>query len=227
MPSAPLLILYDSVAILLTALSFYYSGLTSAQIQETLKQLLRADDPSLDYSTILQLSTGVPASLSTWTNINVDDDGQCAELWQHLRYNPAMINYYMNIFVFPRHAKTFERKLVSSGWDLPLYPSTAESQDIPANKDGADVSTKSTSSKPASLASTTGFSGTNDNRLLLPLTIEQDDLSQLTHTNAEVLTYLLQSRNRHYLRASHHEKRLSKRQLLTPSDLHARMVGTL
>jgi hypothetical protein len=43
---------------------------------------------------------------------------------------------------------------------------------------------------------TTGFSGTNDNRAMLPLTIKQDDLPGLSHTNAEVLTYLLQPRSR-------------------------------
>lgn len=64
------------------------------------------------------------------------------------------------------------------------------------------------------IASTTGFSGTNDNRLLLPFTIKQDDLAQLRHTNAEVLTYLLQPRNRHCIPASDYGKRLSEKELL-------------
>jgi len=40
-----------------------------------------------------------------------------------------------------------------------------------------------------------GFSGTNDNRMMLPLTIRQDDLASLRQTSAEVLSYLLQPRN--------------------------------
>jgi hypothetical protein len=46
---------------------------------------------------------------------------------------------------------------------------------------------------------TTGFSGTNDIRDMLPLTIKQQDLPSLAHTSAEVLSYLLQPRNRGYV----------------------------
>jgi hypothetical protein len=42
---------------------------------------------------------------------------------------------------------------------------------------------------------TTGFSGTNDSKYLLPLSIDQADLPQLAHTNATVLNCLLESRN--------------------------------
>lgn len=48
-------------------------------------------------------------------------------------------------------------------------------------------------------ALTVGFSGTNDNKTLLPLNVLQNDLPGLSHTNAEVLTYLLQPRNRRYV----------------------------
>ena len=64
-------------------------------------------------------------------------------------------------------------------------------------------------------ALTVGFSGTNDNRTLLPLNVVQTDLPGLSHTNAEVLTYLLQTRNRKYFRASDlRGRRLSERALL-------------
>ena len=36
----------------------------------------------------------------------------------------------------------------------------------------------------------------NDNKMMLRLTIKQDDLPSLPRNNAEVLTYLLQERNR-------------------------------
>lgn len=58
--------------------------------------------------------------------------------------------------------------------------------------------------RPASeitTALTVGFSGTNDNKTLLPLNVLQNDLPGLSHTNAEVLTYLLQPRNRGYFPA--------------------------
>ena len=59
-----------------------------------------------------------------------------------------------------------------------------------------------------------GFSGTNDNKTLLPLNVVQDDLPGLAHTNADVLTYLLQPRNRKYVPASRDGRRLSERAFL-------------
>ncbi|KAI0122093.1 hypothetical protein F4814DRAFT_198560 [Daldinia grandis] len=105
----------------------------------------------------------------------------------------------MNNFVFPPHAKQFKVRLQSNGWDIPLF-SHAQS----------DTSSKNTSlSKSRGL--TTGFSGTNDIKSLLPLTIKQDDLPSLSHTNAEVLTYLLQQRSREYVvMADNNQKRLNE-----------------
>jgi hypothetical protein len=110
----------------------------------------------------------------------------------------VVINYYLRKLVFPIHAKQFSKKLQTSGWDIPQY-------DFHSN----DRNTKH-------LGTTTGFSGTNDNRRLLPLTIQQRDLPNLLHTNAEVLTYLLQTRNRRYILAEdRHGRRISERGLLT------------
>ena len=63
-------------------------------------------------------------------------------------------------------------------------------------------------------ALTTGFSGTNDNRFVLPMTVEQQDLTGLHHTNAEVLTFLLQPRNRGYKLAAANGTRMNERQIL-------------
>ena len=71
-----------------------------------------------------------------------------------------------------------------------------------------------------SKALTVGFSGTNDNKTLLPLNIVQDDLPGLAHTNADVLTYLLQPRNRKYVHASQYGKRLSEGDLLGRLQAH-------
>ena len=62
---------------------------------------------------------------------------------------------------------------------------------------------------------TVGFSGTNDNKTLLPLNVLQDDLPGLAHTNADVLTYLLQPRNRKYVPACRPDgRRLGERDFL-------------
>lgn len=65
-----------------------------------------------------------------------------------------------------------------------------------------------------SKAITTGFSGTNDIKSLLPLNIRQDDLPTLQHTNAEVLSYLLENRNRQYHLAADRHGRLTEVALL-------------
>ena len=186
---------HPDVAILLTCLSHYYSGLGVTQFQKVLKFVLKSDDPALDYDRWVQSADSLPESLRSWAAINVDDELQCQELWNHLQYNTIVIDCFLNNFVFPYHAKTFQRKLVTSGWDIPLPPSFQ-------SPTSHGHSTLQKTLEPTRCSLSTGFSGTNDNRTLLPLNIEQRDLDGLTHTNAEVLTYLLQPRNRRYILAA-------------------------
>lgn len=122
----------------------------------------------------------MPEYLRDWQSLNVDDPQQLFQIWSCVRYRVAVIDYYLNTFVFPRHAKQFKVKIQSNGWDLSL----------PSSRSGIGENSR--------FKGTTGFSGTNDNRTLLPLNIKQDDLRPLAHTNAEVLTYLLQPRSRKY-----------------------------
>jgi len=192
---------HPDVAILLTCLSFYYSGLEMAQFEQVLKYVLKSDDPASDYDRWVQSADSLPDSVRTWAAINVDDELQCKELWSHLRYDMIVVDCFLNNFVFPYHARTFERKLVSSAWDISLPPPFHSA--LPYGHSTVQVSSEATQKiVKNSLQLTTGFSGTNDNRTLLPLNIEQRDLTGLTHTNAEVLTYLLQPRNRKYVFAA-------------------------
>jgi len=143
--------------------------------------LLKSDEPSVEYEK--WTSGNVPESLRDWNSINVDDRAQLIELHEHCRFNVALLEYYLNNFVFPQHTKQFKTKLSASGWDLVLF-----------NPEGCtDRGLK---------IRTTGFSGTNDGRNMLPLTIKQEDLSSLAHTNAGVLSYLLEPRNRQYFIAA-------------------------
>ncbi|KAE8351950.1 hypothetical protein BDV28DRAFT_149500 [Aspergillus coremiiformis] len=173
---------HPDVAILFTCLSFYHQGLTENQLQQSLEEVLRSDDPAIEYDRWTQTSLTLPETLRHWNTINVDDRGQLTEIWRHLRLKTVVINHFLRKFVFPVHAKQFSVKLQASGWDLPLYMN----------------SHRTTAAKLKGPGITTGFSGTNDNRRLLPLPIKQQDLPGLSHTNAEVLTYLLQERNRPY-----------------------------
>lgn len=106
---------HPDVSILLTCLSFYNTGLTLAQFQQSLGLLLKSDEPVREFESWTSEAERFPDYLSSWASINVDDTIQCTALWNHLRFQMAVINFYLNHFVFPRHAKTFDRKLVSSG----------------------------------------------------------------------------------------------------------------
>ncbi|KAF2186028.1 hypothetical protein K469DRAFT_664515 [Zopfia rhizophila CBS 207.26] len=185
---------HPDVAILLTALSFYYGGLDISQFRQALEQLLKSDEPSVEYEK--WTSGNVPGSLRDWNSINVDDKSQLIELHRHCRFNVALLEYYLNNLVFPQHAKQFKTKLCASGWDLVLYN--------PEDCTDRGLETR-----------TTGFSGTNDGRNMLPLTVKQEDLPSLAHTNAEVLSYLLEPRNRQYfIAADQGGRRLSEDGLL-------------
>ncbi|KAM0348261.1 hypothetical protein ACHAPU_004229 [Fusarium lateritium] len=172
---------HPDVAILFTCLAFYYDGINPSQLRQSLEHILKSDDPSTEYDNWTKSTENFPSSLKAWNSINVDDEMQLGEIWRVVRYNGVVIDYFLNNFVFPRHAKQFEVKLQSNGWDIPLSALSNASDDE-----------KDSLGKPLS----TGFSGTNDNRTMLPLNIEQQDLPSLHHTSAEVLTYLLHPRNR-------------------------------
>ncbi|KAH9903539.1 hypothetical protein F4778DRAFT_790586 [Xylariomycetidae sp. FL2044] len=127
--------------------------------------------------------------------------GGCSGLPQNLvHWN--VINVEDHVQAETLHARQFRVKLQASGWDLPLFSHTSSQQ----------------------RARTTGFSGTNDVRFLLPKTIKQDDLPSLHHTNAEVLTYLLQERNTNCVLAADSEGRVLSEigllQALTTRDIH-------
>lgn len=197
---------HPDVAILLTCLAFYHNGLDIAQLRQSLKKVLSSDDPTSEYDRWTHSSENLPDSLREWNTINVDDEAQLAEIWKHIRYNVITIDYFLNKFVFPEHAKQFSMKIQASGWDIPLF--TPSKSSLTA-KDALQNVCKD------SQALTTGFSGTNDNRTMLPLTIKQQDLTGLSHINAEVLTYLLQERNRQYvLAADSYGRHLSEDNLL-------------
>jgi hypothetical protein len=182
---------HPDAAILLTCLAFYYTGLSPVQFREALRHILTSHDPASEYDRWTSSCDSLPEALHHWNVINSDDQDQMEELWRHLRTNTIVLDHYMNHFVFPTHAKQFDTKLQASGWDLPLFPRTE-------------------SDKTLTRAKTTGFSGTNDNKTMLPLTIQQSDLPSLHQTNAEVLTYLLQERNRGYHIVAHAGRRLSE-----------------
>ena len=172
---------HPDVAILLTCLAFYFGGISLSQLRQCVERLTKSDDPSDEYDRWAQTSLSLPGALREFNGINIDDELQLNEVWNHLRCKTVVINYFLNNFVFPKHAKQFQVKIQASAWDIPSWsPSTISG---------------------AKSKLTTGFSGTNDSKSLLPLNVTQTDLPDFHHTNAEVLTCLLHGRNRQYIHA--------------------------
>ena len=58
------------------------------------------------------------------------------------------------------------------------------------------------------------FIDTNDNKMMLSLNIKQKDLSRLRQINVEILTYLLQERNREYNLVALQKLRMTEKELL-------------
>ncbi|RSL53391.1 hypothetical protein CEP54_010421 [Fusarium duplospermum] len=169
---------HPDTALVLTCLAFYQTGLSKVQVAKNLQHIMKSDDPAAHYERLVH-SCRLPANLQQWNLLDIDDEVQMDELWQLLRFDRNVLNYFLNNFAFPQHAKQFSVKLQASGWDIPLL-----------------------SNKPSSKNLTTGFSGTNDNKRILPHTIKQDDLPSLVQTNAEVLSYLLEPRNQRFYQAA-------------------------
>lgn len=157
---------HPDVALTLTCLSYYYGGLTENQLEVAFRALFKTDNPALEYEKWWKhMSCLENADLKHLNAVNLEDSRQWVErILPLFRYNKAVIDFYLSSVVFPLEAKEFEHKLSSSGWDL------AEKKTHP----------------------TTGFSGTNDNKYLLPISITQQDTEQQRNTNASVLSYLLQ-----------------------------------
>ncbi|KAL8900129.1 MAG: hypothetical protein Q9207_005838 [Kuettlingeria erythrocarpa] len=165
---------HPDVTIALTCLSYYYNGLTDARIRNCLEIVQKSDDPTAEFDTWVSVDLdSFPAQLRHWSAVNLEDQRQCEHvLFPALRFNKKTADFFMTNVVFPKEGKQFEQKLSTSGWDIPARPNTAKI--------------------------TTGFSGTNDNRFLLPSTITQHDLPELRHTSGKVLEFVSRPENRRY-----------------------------
>ncbi|KAG0693269.1 hypothetical protein DFH29DRAFT_985528 [Suillus ampliporus] len=163
---------HPDVAVTLTCLSYYYAGLTLQQLMLCFELLLKQDNPALEYESWVLGLQSVPESLQHLSGINTESAERLRDLQQLFACNKAVIDFYLSRVVFPKEAKAFPKKLTCSGWDL-----AQQKRHL-----------------------TTGFSGTNDNRYLLPSSMVQHDLDYQRSTNARVLAFLLRPENNFYRR---------------------------
>ncbi|KAK8031633.1 hypothetical protein PG990_001367 [Apiospora arundinis] len=112
---------HPDAAIILTCLSYYYTGVTEAQMMQGLQLVLSADDPVAEFDRWAGGCHELPQTLQTVSNINLEDQKQMKHLRQCVRLNRSVLNFFMNKLVFPIHAKQFSVKLQASGWDIPQF----------------------------------------------------------------------------------------------------------
>lgn len=178
---------HPDVAITLTCLSYYYTGLTDPQLENCFVILLKSDNPAVEYGIWVAEDNTMPETLRQLSGVNLIDNDQCKNgIFPRFRYNKSVIDFYLSGVVFPKEAKEYTHKLSTSGWDI------AEKKGHP----------------------TTGFSGTNDNRHLLPLSIKQHESQEQLNTNAKVLSYILQPENSYLCAKGRNGERLNVDKLL-------------
>jgi hypothetical protein len=133
--------------------------------------LVKLDNPEMEYDHWVESAQEVPVELRQLNGVNVEDKKQVDDvLVPLLCRNKGVVDFYLSQVVFPRAAREFSFKLPASSWDL-----VEQKKNV-----------------------TTGFSGTNDNRHLLPTSITQEDPDFVLGTNALVLQHLLRPENDHY-----------------------------
>lgn len=159
---------HPEVIVALTSLTYYYGGLSDEELFDTFAHLAKSDQKDAEYNDWICDLKAMPEAFRLFSGVNIKDRQQCKnEVFPLLRFSKGVIDYFLSHTVFPKEMKEFPEKLSASGWDM------------------AAVKPKPT----------TGFSGTNDSRHVLPLTIGHLDLQEQKHTNALVLAYLLQDEN--------------------------------
>jgi hypothetical protein len=159
---------HPDVVITLTSLCYYYEGLNDDDMFTAFEHLMRSDQADIEYQAWIKCAPNVPLAFKQLQGVNLKDRLQCvSQIFPSLRFGKAAVDYFLSHIVFPKEMKQYPHKLTASGWDI--------------GKKKAHV--------------TTGFSGTNDSRRLLPMFVKQLDLEKQTHTNALVLENLLQPVN--------------------------------
>ncbi|CAM9957051.1 unnamed protein product, partial [Ectocarpus sp. 4 AP-2014] len=162
------------VAIVYTVLSYYYDGLSRAELQQVLKTLLEDVPESAQadfYSTWLDEVRPAEEDLAQMDDVlklDLTNEPQMDILYRYFAHNFEVINSWLNFVVLPAETKLCPKYIGTNSWFL------AE------NSAGA----------------TSGFSGTNDSHRLLPLQVRKnrdDSLPSLSSTNGKMLDLLMRT----------------------------------
>ena len=166
---------HPDCALMYTCLAYYYDGLNSAQVEQAFQSLLTLGESAQAdiYRTWFELSSAImePAhktSLDSVRKLDLSNSVLVSLLVKYFSFNICTINFWLNGIVFPVETMQFPHRLEATAWDI-----AHNSQNKVA-----------------------GFSGTNDERIIMPSSLkwtEQSDLS-LVGTDGKMLQLLLQSK---------------------------------
>ncbi|TYZ60419.1 hypothetical protein PybrP1_004593 [[Pythium] brassicae (nom. inval.)] len=162
---------HPEVGLTLTLLAYYNTGLSEAELRETLHQLLQLGASEQDQFYALWLAAvqrGLPADIvdefpRSPRQLSPNDTRQFAVLYRVFRYTMAVVNFFANTCVFPSDTTQYPLRLTRSAWNVA----------------GGDWNV--------------GFSGTNDNHRLLPLSVRQCEPAApaLLGTNGRMIDRIL------------------------------------
>jgi hypothetical protein len=149
-------------------LSYYYAGLSDNDLVLAFDHLVKSDQADTEYKRWVDDAPMLPRLYRHLVGINLQDQHHCVEnIFPSLRFSKGAIDYFLAHIIFLKEMREFPYKLSASGWDLGEIKALLM----------------------------VGFSGTNDSRVTLPLSVKQLDLPEQNHTNALVLKYLLKPEN--------------------------------
>jgi hypothetical protein len=156
---------HPDCALLFTHLAYYSDGLNESEFRDALLKLMslgptaqRAFYQKWFAHSKLRMSADDLGALDDVNKIDPTNPQQLHLLWEYYRLNFETINFWLDTCVLPTETQQHPQRLVTSAWHL-------------MNNGGHVV----------------GFSGTNDNRRLLPLHVSQNLLADQTGAIAREL----------------------------------------
>ena len=166
---------HPDCALMYTCLAYYYDSLNSAQVEQAFRTLLSLGESAQAdiYRTWFELSSAImepghKTSLDSVRKLDLSNSVLVSLLVKYFSFNICTINFWLNSIIFPVETMQFPHRLEATAWDI-----AHNSQNKVA-----------------------GFSGTNDERIIMPSSLkwtEQSDLS-LVGTDGKMLQLLLKSK---------------------------------
>jgi hypothetical protein len=163
-PSERSLFAHPDTSILYTTLAHYGDGLTPDALHQAFKALTACDEEErskiyeLWFSLSSPLDPADATSLDRVSKIDLSNDVQKVLLVRDFSANFETINFWLSRVVFPEETQQYQERLAATPWHLCDSPN-----------------------RPP-----VGFSGTDDNKLLLPLQVLR--LAVFSHTNYVSIT---------------------------------------